>query len=376
MRLLAFVFACFIEYLIFTSVHAQASFFIESGASIHLKEQSGLTLVDLSFVNDGEFIAESGTVSFLQDSFFHPLQIKGSRSTTFDNLTLNLSHGTLEMQKNIQVNGILHLQGGQLDLFGNRLTLGRDEGQINGENPQHYIKGEGEIWKSQVIHPGLNSHGNIGLTIHSDHLHPEINIIRKHKVHQSTAGPTIQRLYKIQGGNTSLKSSLFRFYFLPHETSNLLASQLNVWQKKGEEWISRIPSLVNDSASFVEFSLNGLGSMKLITLGLPLQARQAGMLSNTTTNIKLFPNPTEGSFLIVFEEALATPSPFLLRNINGQLVDQGVIPMGVTQHKLSLERQAAGWYMVSVIRPQMPLSQIPVLKSPGHLTAGYSQSPR
>ncbi|MEM7368176.1 MAG: T9SS type A sorting domain-containing protein [Bacteroidota bacterium] len=362
MRLVAFVIAYIFCWLNSSFCQDQSVFFIDKDALVFVDEQADISLKELSLLNDGDFIMESGTVLFSQDSANHPIRIRGKRSTNFDNLTVNLSQTALVLEKNIQVEGSLWMKHGTLDLGDNRLTLGQATGQIVGESDSSYITGSGEIWKAHDIQTGTNTHGNIGLTIQSDHPHVVINIIRKHIVHQTPAGPSINRIFKIQGGNTSLKSSTFQFHFLPHESNGLQATDLRIWQKKGEEWLSRTPSLADNQASYLEFTLAGTGSMKLITLAPPLQARNARAIPHPPTTIKLYPNPTEGSFLIEFEEALSKQSAFLIRNVTGQLIQYGSIPMGVMQHKLSLEQQPAGWYMVTIIGSQERLIQLPVLK--------------
>lgn len=73
-----------------------------------------------------------------------------------------------------------------------------------------------------------------------------------------------------------------------------------------------------------------------------------GTESDEDNSFVVFPNPVEGDLVFDFEFTVRTEAPFEVIDMQGKLVDRGVIRPGISQHALSMKELKAGLYILRV----------------------------
>lgn len=88
-------------------IQAQSSFYIKRGGLVSIKDSTQLTLKNISLVNDGEFQAGAGIVSFIEDSSHSLIEIKGKRPVALNNVRINLRQSELTLAQTVNIKGFL-----------------------------------------------------------------------------------------------------------------------------------------------------------------------------------------------------------------------------------------------------------------------------
>src|SRR5580704_4868051 len=107
------------------SLHAQV-LRLEPGVQVVAQGAPILVLNDISFLHNGSFIPDSGTVLFIGD---RDGSIEGSQPVFFHNLTIGR---VVQVYNSISVAGQVSMEGGNLQLNSYTLDLG-STGRIVGE---------------------------------------------------------------------------------------------------------------------------------------------------------------------------------------------------------------------------------------------------
>jgi hypothetical protein len=110
--------------------------YLGASASMTLEPNSTVNVAG-NFINDGLFTPGTGTVNMNGST---PQTIGGSAATTFNNLTINNAAG-VTLANSANVNNMLTLTNGKLNLDGNTLTIGTSlvNGTITGQSLSNYI---------------------------------------------------------------------------------------------------------------------------------------------------------------------------------------------------------------------------------------------
>lgn len=347
-------------------LHAQSSFYIKKGGLVSIKDSTLLTLQNMSLVNEGEFQPGSGTVSFIEDSSFSPIELRGKHPVDLNNVNINLLQSELTLAQTVNIKGVLRFKKGNINLGGNTLVLGGNSGYLRGENNKNHIWGSGKVEIAKSLTSGINHPGNLGLVIHTADSHQVINVIRRHEIVQTPDGQSIKRMYKIKGGKSKLKSSTFRLYFFDDELGNLSPKELNIWQSKGNDWILRPPLRVSADSNFVEFTLSRRGNFNKLTLAKRSMNRFAGESVDSLRHINVYPNPTQGAFWLDFgQETTEEDDLFVyIYTAQGQILQSLPVALGISHLKLSLASQSPGTYLISVRSHQEEIYTHSIIRLP------------
>jgi uncharacterized protein YjdB len=110
---------------------------IDNAATLDASTNNYSIAITGDWTNNGSFTNRAGLVTFNGTS--NGQAIEGTSATTFSNLTINNSNG-IGLGQNIEVTGILGLQGGEISTSNNKVFVS-GAGTINGGNSSSYISG-------------------------------------------------------------------------------------------------------------------------------------------------------------------------------------------------------------------------------------------
>ena len=244
------------------ALHAQTYFKI-AGGNVKAKGNPHLVLKDATWVNNGQFTADSSTVSFTGTQSD---TIDGSSSTTFWNVNVNKTSGNVALKTDAGIDSALMMNGGLFNLNGRDLTLGTDDGVIVNESETKRIIGPngGEVIKVAVLNSPSNANpGNMGLDITSGASLGATVIKRGHLPQNLPQGVSINRYFDISPStNSGLNASVKMSYF-DAELNGLDETILESWNDDGTNWINIFPDAADDGANYVEITLDTLGRMTL-----------------------------------------------------------------------------------------------------------------
>ena len=285
--------------LSFPALHSQ-TFFKIAGGNVKVKGNPHMVLKDASWVNNGTFSGDSATVHFTgtqEDS------IDGSSTTTFWNLDVNkTSGGSVKMKNDIGVDSAIMMNGGLVNLNGNDMTLGTDNGVIVNESNANRIVGPngGEIIKVMDLNtPSSANPGNMGLEISSASNLGSTTIKRGHIPQNIPGGMSINRYFDVTPTNNTGANATVRMSYFDGELNSLVESTLEAWNDEGTNWINVYPDATDDVANYVETSMDTLGRTTLGSGALKfagkifLQSAYSGGLMNDDLRSKSLLPTTE-----------------------------------------------------------------------------------
>ena len=119
-----------------SSIVAGGNITINPSATLHASANNYSISLTGDWTNNGTFTAGTGAVSLNGTS---SQAIEGSSITTFGNLTINNS-SVVGLGQDIEVDGTLHLQGGNISTSSNKVIVS-GTGNINGGGPNTHIDG-------------------------------------------------------------------------------------------------------------------------------------------------------------------------------------------------------------------------------------------
>ncbi|MEM6264716.1 MAG: hypothetical protein AAGI38_19545, partial [Bacteroidota bacterium] len=268
---------------------AQGTLQIQNGTYLVASGTPEIVLQNVSWKNNGTFTADSSTVNFNGTSSD---TIAGSAVTNFYGLKINNTQDTVYLEKAISVTDSIYFIAGILNLNGNDITLGTDQGGLSGESETARITGAngGEIVKVLPLNaPSGTNPGNLGVSITSAS-NLSSTIVRRGHVAQDLSGSnSIERYYVIvPANNAGLNASVEVSYF-DAELNGLTEADLESWHQTGTNWINYEPDMTDAVANTVDITLDTLGTFTLGEGALKLSPKVflQGAYSSGTMNDNL-----------------------------------------------------------------------------------------
>jgi hypothetical protein len=243
------------------SLFGQAALHLEPGSQMVVSDAAQLVLTDLKWNNDGIFSADGGTV--ILNGSNGNTAICGTTPTVFNNLSIDKSPNIALLEQNIQVEGMLALLSGNLDLNNFDIIL---NGAIIGESETSRITGltGGKVLRTENFGASANNPGNIGIVVNNNAALGNLTIQRGHVPQNLPMGSSIQRFFTFEPGINGSNATL-RLYYLNAELSGTAACELGIWQLVNGQWIFRGANNRNTTEKWVEIS--GITGLTTFTLG-------------------------------------------------------------------------------------------------------------
>lgn len=251
-------------------MQAQGGFFISSGANVVIANSPHIIVENGKFSNDGDFLADNSTVHITGTSDTENSTIGGAAITAFNNLIIEKNNNDVRLDFDIDVDGDLQMNGGNLFLYNSDITLG---GNIVGESGSKRITGTdgGAIIKSVTLNmPIAENPGNLGAEITSSENLGSTTIYRRHTQMTNNGNHSIYRHFDIVPTNNTDLDATLRLHYLDEELAGLTESDLEIWQFDGVNWSSKNVNSVNMPGNWVEAS--GFSFFQTLTLAEEMSA--------------------------------------------------------------------------------------------------------
>jgi hypothetical protein len=313
---------------------------------------SQLILHNASLINNGNFIADSGTVVFTSDTGSAGAFIGGVNPVAFYQLTIGQSANDLQLNNNAFVTGRITLDSGNLELNDYLLDLG-SSGSIVGERNEARITGArgGAVRVTRVLNgPHSVNPGDIGVEITSEADLGTTVITRGHFQLSNSSGETsIQRWFDIAPEtNTNLHASL-RFFYLNDELAGKNKSTLslfsgdemnNTWTWRGKDGADA------DSNWVLKTNIDQLHRFSLAIGSTNAFSKTRG----TITALQIYPTPSHNEFTLQFVSEKNGNGVIFLYDQWGHLLEEkkGYWQAGVTTINWNIGKYAAGVYYLSM----------------------------
>ena len=328
---------------------------------------SQLILHNASLINNGSFIADSGTVVFTSDAGSAGAFIGGANPASFHHLTIGRSAGDLELNNDAFVTGRITLDSGNLQLNGYLLDLG-SSGSIVGERNEARITGArgGAVQITSLLNgPHSVNPGNIGVEITSDANLGSTVITRGHfQLTNSNGETSIQRWFDITPEtNTNLHASL-RFFYLDEELAgknkNTLAlfSGDETWTSWGKDDAGtgdntganagdNAVATANAGANWVLKS--NLDQLHRFSLSIG-SGNAFSKTDRAITSMQIYPTPSHNAFTLQIVREKGGNGVIYLYDQWGRLLEErrGYWQAGVNTINWDIGKYAAGVYYLSM----------------------------
>lgn len=243
------------------SLFGQAALHLESGSQMVVSDAAQVVLTDIKWNNDGTFSADGGTV--ILNGTTGNTAICGTTPTIFNNLSIDKGANNAVLEQNIQVQGMLALLSGNLELNNFDIIL---NGSIIGESEISRITGlmGGKVLRTENFGTNANNPGNIGVAVTSANALGNLTIQRGHVPQALPVGNGIQRFFTFDPATAATNATL-RLYYLNAELSGTAACELGIWQFVNGQWVFRGANNRNTTEKWVEIS--GITGLTTFTLG-------------------------------------------------------------------------------------------------------------
>lgn len=337
---------------------------ITSGCNVIMTGPVNLVLNNAGLVNNGNFVAGSGTVKFTGTT---DAGISGT-SAAFNNLVVAKSSANVVLNCNVAVAGNIVLNGGNVQLGINTLDLG-NTGSIIGENDGSHITSNStgivNVTRSFVAGVAQNP-GNIGAELLVNTA-ASFTIKRQHMaVFLPPAQTSIQRTFTING--PSVPVFRLRFFYLSSELSNNDPSLITLWSvgiktssvmlgKDGSddlaEWVSQSGlSLPNQSARFT-LGDDPTGGGIILDGGKNRSGAAIAEVIGSVNSAKAYPNPVHDRFILNLVSERSRQITISLIDQSGRTLQQKVISCVTGTNTLTWDVSgvAAGMYYLQFSDP-------------------------
>lgn len=333
-------------------LHAQG-LRIGRGASVVVQGNASLVLNDAALINDGQFSAGSGTVSFTGGEMKSNAFIGGVSRTAFNNVLLNRH---LQLESDISISGLLTMSAGNLELNNRRLELG-SSGMIMGEHLNSRITGArgGVVTAIAVLNaPQSVNPGNIGVELSST-ANLGITVITRGHVSQINASGQqgIQRYYDVEPAAGTGDLAL-RFHYLEPELDGNAESELVLWSGNKSSFNWTAVGKENSDAATNWLSKNNISGMNRFTLGvadksLPANRIVKGLGDKSRAGVSLlqaYPNPARDRFTVSVYSDGDKQGTITLQDARGKVLERRQVRYvrGMNTMQWSISRYAAGTY--------------------------------
>ncbi len=280
--------------LIPSLVGAQVSVEIGPSGTVEI---ASTTVLEISgnWTNTGVFTSGGGTVVF--NGAVGNQVIANSAGELFFNVTIDKADGNVQLGKDIKVDGVLILTGGDLDLNGNVLTLGSNA--TVSETAGNTIGGSsGSVSATDVLNaPGSVNVGGLGAVLTSSANLGSTTVTRRHQVLSGGGNSSIARSYEIQPAtNVGLNATLV-FTYDESELNGLIENDLTLFRSTdaGNSWTPVGGVLDKDNN---RLTIAGVGAFSLWTAAassapLPVSVEESTeeLAPRVFTLSQSYPNP-------------------------------------------------------------------------------------
>jgi Secretion system C-terminal sorting domain len=256
----------FILLMIMGANAAEAQLTITAGASFNMQAGAQLTLRNSDLVNNGTFVAGSGSVLFNGTAASY---IKGTQPIQFFKLDIDKSGAVVFLERPINVIQQVAFTSGFLDLNTYDADLGTT-GILNGEKETSRIIGAngGQVLFSTVLNnPVAVNPANLGAIISSSKNLGNVIIRRGHRSQANGFGQgksTFRYFDIVPANNTALNATL-RFRYFDGELNGLNENNLVLWKSlNNSTWVNEGFSIRDAAGNYVEKT--GLQSLSRFTL--------------------------------------------------------------------------------------------------------------
>jgi len=320
-----------------------------------MKGSPTLVINNASLINEGSFIADSGTVFFTGDRAASGTFIGGANPISFYNLTIGKSANDLQLNNNAFVKGMITLDSGNLQLNDYLLDLGstgsiareRDDARIIGVRGGA-IRITALLNRPQVINPGnigveITSEGNLGYTV----------ITRGHVLQTNADGESgIQRWFDIIPENNTNIPTTLRLFYLNSELAGKDKNALTVFSSKegDNHWSLWGKDASDPVTNWVLKSNHGQLGRFILAIG----SRNAfAKSSKTITAMQVYPSPAHNAFALQIISEEAGNGIMSLYDQSGHLLEvkRGFWQAGVTTINWNISKYAAGIFYLSTGNP-------------------------
>ncbi|HEX3935059.1 MAG TPA: T9SS type A sorting domain-containing protein [Puia sp.] len=313
---------------------------------------SQLILHNASLINNGSFIADSGTVVFSSDTGSTGAFIGGTNPVSFYQLTIGKSANDLQLNSDAFVTGRITLDSGNLQLNGYLLDLG-SSGTIVGERNEARITGAGggAIRVTSLLNgPHSVNPGNIGVEITSDADLGSTVITRGHFQLTNSRGETsIQRWFDIvPETNSNLHASL-RFFYLDGELAGKNKNALALFS--GDDMNNTWTCWGKDDADATSNWVLKSNVDQLHRFSLAIGSRNAfSKTDSTITSMQVYPTPATNEFTLQIVSEKGGNGIIYLYDQAGHLLEEkrGYWQAGGTTINWDIGKYAAGVYYLSI----------------------------
>jgi hypothetical protein len=254
--------------ILFLSLPGFGQLSISSGTQWVNSGNVTITLQSMDFVNNGTFVAGSGSIRFTgtQNS-----TINGSNMLLFNVIEISKTNNSkVLLGRNTSIGSSINFISGQLDLNNNNILLS-STANIAGESENNRIIGSSggfvEITQDMNAPASINA-GNLGATISSSADLGSVTIRRGHLPQGGTGlVNSINRYYLITPANNSNLNSTLRLRYFDAELNGQNEDALVIYQSNngGTDWSNMSQTTANTNANYVEKT--GVASLALQTLG-------------------------------------------------------------------------------------------------------------
>ncbi|MEM6724646.1 MAG: hypothetical protein AAF598_11445 [Bacteroidota bacterium] len=268
-KILLFLLACM---LISQLVIAQTNLVI-GGGNLRINGSSFITLNNAQWVNNGQFVAGTGTVLIVGNAIDSLSAIGGDSTTTFYNLSLNKATNGSQLKQTIQVDNALTMTRGNLDLNTHNLDLGSANGRILSESDTSRILGPngGFIVKTVTANAPSNLNpGNFGVQLTSAEDLGIVTVRRGHVVQNLDApgntSRSIDRYFEFEAANNVDLNVSGQIQYLDSEVNNFNAEAfLGFWRQDSSLWFNMVKTSANSTTNTI--TVDNINLLSRWTLG-------------------------------------------------------------------------------------------------------------
>jgi hypothetical protein len=339
--------------------------FITGGARMIMSGPARLVLNNSKFINNGNFIPGTGSVVFQGKGGNGEIVIGGVQTTTFNNITVAISPGTVRLDRDIVINNVLTLQQGNVLLNTHNIHLGTT-GKIIGESALSFITDISAAANGKVLATGtLNSGaalqpGNIGIELTANNaIKRVINIERTHApVNLPNGGQGVRRSFTISSPGILSLPGRARFFYLDPELNGNAENTLILWGTSGAG--NFFVPLGKDSSNIVANWVvkNDINMLSAIT-----SAGEGGVVSfNSNSNrastergveessLRVYPNPVIDKLTLSIFSNDEREAAISITDAHGIKLQQRSVHLshGKNTIPFNIQSYTAGIYYVSV----------------------------
>ena len=233
-----------------------AQLYVSPGATLHLADNTQVTLQDMDLVNNGTFSSlANGRITFNGTA---GNSISGAASTSLAELEIaKTGAGMLALQRDIGVTGKVVFTSNLIDLNNFNLSLGAT-GILENENENSRITGTsgGEVQSTATLNaPYTQNPGNLGAVITSAQNLGVTTIHRGHKSQTTTGGGgiSIHRYFDITPAINSGLNATLRMNYFDAELNGLDENAFEMWKSNDNvNWTAFGFNYMNTAANIYE----------------------------------------------------------------------------------------------------------------------------